>query len=95
MAAYAIYYASYHPFGVTGLKTNFIGNQITLEVFAYGMVTGCRLITVLMWGSCLYVLVTTDKIVFLLRRISPKLSLYVSILFRSVPQIIQQECYPF
>lgn len=45
MAAYAIYYASYHHFGVTGLKTNFIGNQITLEAFAYGMVTGCRLIT--------------------------------------------------
>ena len=90
MAAYAIYYASYHHFGVTALKTNFIGNQITLEAFAYGMVTGCRLITVLMWGSCLYVLVTTDKIVFLLGRISPKLSLYVSILFRSVPQIIQQ-----
>ena len=56
MAAYAIYYASYHHFGVTGLKTNFIGNQITLEAFAYGMMTGCRLITVLMWGSCLYVL---------------------------------------
>ena len=90
MAGYAVYYASYHHFGITELRTNFIGNQITLESFAYGMVTGCRLITVLMWGSCLYVLVTTDKIVFLLGRISPKLSLYVSILFRSVPQIIQQ-----
>lgn len=33
---YALYYASYHHFGVTYLRQNFIGNQITLEAFIYG-----------------------------------------------------------
>lgn len=85
---YAGYYASYHHFGITNLKSNFIGNQITLEALVYGAVTGCKLVSVLMWCSCIFTILSTDKIVYLFGRISPKLSLFLSILFRSLPRIV-------
>ena len=31
IAAFALYYSSYHHFGVTVLRQNFIGNNMTLE----------------------------------------------------------------
>lgn len=40
VACFALYYSSYHHFGVTVLKQNFIGNNLTVESFVYGMVTG-------------------------------------------------------
>ena len=42
VVCFALYYSSYHHFGVTVLKQNFIGNNLTVESFVYGMVTGLR-----------------------------------------------------
>ncbi len=84
---FACYYASYHHFGVTVLKQNFIGNNMTLESFAYGLMTGLRGVTVCMWLGCLFSVVTSDKVVYLLGRISPLLSLGVTILLRLFPRI--------
>lgn len=84
---YTAWYAYYHHFGVTNLRANFIGNQITLESLVYGFVTGMRAVTVILWFSCIFRLITADKVVYLFGRISPKLSLFLSILLRTVPRI--------
>lgn len=81
------WYAYYHHFGVTSLRTNFIGNQITLEAVAYGFVRGLTAAAVIQWFCCIFKLITADKIVYLFGRISPKLSLFLSILLRSIPRI--------
>ena len=90
IAAYAIYYSYYNHFGVTALRTNFIGNQITLEALTVGLVRGVMAASVLMIFSCIFTVVSADKIVYLFGRISPKLSLYLSILLRFVPRVKQR-----
>ena len=84
---YALRYASYEHFGVTVLTLNMIGNQITLESLVFGMVNGLIFATVCMWFCCIFMLITADKVVYLFERISPKLSLFLSILLRIVPRI--------
>ena len=84
---YAVRYASYEHFGVTVLTLNKIGNQITLESIVFGMVNGMIFSTVCMWFCCIFMLITSDKIVYLFGRISPKLSLFLSILLRTVPRV--------
>lgn len=85
--AFACYYASYHHFGVTVIKQNFIGNSLTVESFVYGLVTGLRFATVCMWLSCLFSVFTSDKVVYLFGRVSPLLSLGLTILLRLIPRI--------
>ena len=84
---YAARYASYEHFGVTVLTVNMIDNQITLESLVYGLVNGFIFATVCIWFCCIFMLITADKIVYLFGRISPKLSLFLSILLRTVPRI--------
>ena len=86
-AAYTAWYSYYNHFGVTNLRVNFIGNKITLEAVVYGFVRGITVVTVLMWLCCIFKLITADKVVYLFGRISPKLSLFLSILLRTVPRI--------
>ena len=54
VVALGLFYSSYHHFGVTNLRQNFIGNQITLESLVYGLALGCTLAGVAMWMSCVY-----------------------------------------
>lgn len=85
--AYAGWYSSYNHFGVTNLQVNYIGNQITLESVVYGLMQGMTVATVIIWFCCIFKLITADKIVYLFGRISPKLSLFLSILLRTIPRI--------
>ena len=85
--SYAFYYASYNHFGVTNLAYNSIGNAITLESIYGGFVKGIHLATGIMWYYCVMKIVSSDKVIYLLGRISPKLSLFLSILLRFIPQI--------
>lgn len=87
---YAAYYSYYNHFGITNLRVNFIGNQITLEAVTVGCVRGVMIATVLMIFSCIFAVVSADKIVYLFGRISPKLSLFLSILLRFVPRVKQR-----
>lgn len=84
---YAGFYAYYNHFGVTPLRQNFIGNSITLEALIYGLILGLIIASIIMWMSCLFAIFSADKVVYLFGRISPKLSLFLSILLRSVPRI--------
>lgn len=87
VVCFALYYSSYHHFGVTVLKQNFIGNNLTVESFVYGMVTGLRAAAVCMWLSCLFRVVSSDKALYLFGRVSPRLSLFLTILLRFIPRI--------
>ena len=87
IAGYAYYYSSYHHFGVTVLQQNAIGNNITLESIVYGVVLGFVLAGVFIWFSCVYSVFTTDKVVYLFGKVSPRLSLFLAILLRMVPRI--------
>ena len=84
---FALYYSSYHHFGVTVLRQNFIGNNMTLEALVYGFVLGTIVACVMIWFSCVHSVFTTDKVVYLFGRISPRLSLFLAILLRLVPRI--------
>lgn len=88
-AAYGAWYAYYNHFGITGIRQNFIGNDITVEALCYGTMTGITAITVVMFISCLFAVFSADKIVYLFGRVSPRLSLFISILLRTVPRVKQ------
>lgn len=87
VAAFALYYSSVHHFGVTIVRQNFIGNNMTLESLAFGLILGCCVAAVLMWMSCVYSVFTSDKVVYLFGRVSPRISLFLAIVLRMVPRI--------
>ena len=87
VVAFAFYYSSYNHFGVTVLHQNMIGNNMTLESLVYGFVLGLVIAGVLIWFSCVYSVFTTDKVVYLFSKASPRLSLFLAIILRMVPRI--------
>lgn len=87
VAAFALYYSSYNHFGVTVLQQNVIGNNMTLESLVYGFVLGIVVAGVLIWFSCVHSVFTTDKVVYLFGKVSPRLSLFLAIILRMVPRI--------
>lgn len=89
-AAFALWYAGHHHFGVTVLRQNFVKNNITLEASIYGFVMGMMAANGILWLSCVHKIFTTDKIVYLFGRVSPRLSLFLSILLRAIPRIGKQ-----
>ena len=84
---YSLIYSSYNHFGVINIRQNFIGNEITLESVIYGLVIGVIAASVIMYMSCVFAVFSSDKVVYLFGKISPKLSLFLSIVLRSAPRI--------
>lgn len=87
---FAVYYSAYHHFGVTVLRKNFIGNNMTLESLVYGLVIGFRAAAVCMWLRAMFQVVSSDKVVYLFGKVSPLLSLFLTILLRLIPRIGQE-----
>ena len=87
IVAFALYYSSYHHFGMTVLWQNHIGNNMTLESFVYGNVLGLQVAGTMIWMSCVYSVFSSDKVVYLFGKVSPQLSLFLAILLRMVPRI--------
>ena len=87
IAAFALYYSSYTHFGITVLQQNVIGNNMTLESLVYGTVLGVVGAGICIWFSCVFSVFTTDKVVYLFGKVSPRLSLFLAILLRMVPRI--------
>ena len=87
VAVYALYYSCYTHFGMTVLRQNFVGNNMTLESLVYGFVLGITGAGVCIWFSCVFSVFTTDKMVYLFGKVSPRLSLFLSILLRIIPKI--------
>ena len=87
---YTAWYSYYNHFGITNLYNNFIDNKITLEAVTYGFIISVKVAAIVMLCSCLFSIFTTDKVVYLFGKVSPKLSLYLSIVLRFVPRIKNQ-----
>ena len=87
VVAFALYYSSYHHFGVTVLGKNFVDNNMTLESLVYGLVIGLRFATVCMWLESMFQVVSSDKVVYLFGKVSPLLALFLTILLRLIPRI--------
>ncbi|MCL2152788.1 MAG: energy-coupling factor transporter transmembrane protein EcfT [Oscillospiraceae bacterium] len=66
------------------------GNPLTLESVLYGISAGVMLITVISWFSCFNVIMTSDKFVYLFGKITPALSLILSMALRIVPRFKAQ-----
>lgn len=62
-------------------------NPITLESIYYGISLGVRISSILMWITCYFNIMTSDKFLYIFGAISPKISLYFSILLRLCPRI--------
>ncbi len=86
-AGIGVWYATYHHFGITVLSTNIVGNRVTLESMVCGLAQGLTVAAVLLWMSCVHKIFTSDKIVYLFGKISPRLSLFLAIILRMVPRI--------
>ena len=87
VVAFALYYSSYTHFGMTVLRQNFVGNNMTQESLVYGFVLGVTGAGVCIWFSCVFSVFTTDKVVYLFGKVSPRLSLFLAILLRMIPRI--------
>ena len=87
VVAFALYYSSYTHFGMTVLHQNMVGNNMTLESLVYGAVLGVIGAGVCIWFSCVFSVFTTDKVVYLFGKVSPRLSLFLAIALRMIPRI--------
>ena len=61
------------------------GNPVTLEALLYGVDIAAMMISVLIWCKCFSIIITTDKTLYLLGGVFPKLSLVLSISLRYIP----------
>ena len=84
---WGMWFATNTHFGITVLGETIIGNNITYESLVFGMVQGFMLASVAMWFSCVFVIFTTDKVVYLLGRVSPRLALMLAIVLRAIPVV--------
>ena len=87
IAAFALYYSSYTHFGMTVLRRNMVGNNMTLESLVHGVVLGVTGAGVCIWFSCVFSVFTADKVVYLFGKVSPRLSLFLAISLRMIPRI--------
>ena len=62
------------------------GNPLTLESALYGLAAAGMLLSVLLWCACLSEVMTSDKLLCLLGRTVPALSLLLSMTLRFVPR---------
>lgn len=84
---FALFYSGYNHFGVTVIAHNKIGNAITLEAVIYGMILGLKLAGFFIWFAVINEVFTTDKVIYLLGKVSAGLALFVSISLRNIPRI--------
>lgn len=87
---FSFYYSSYNHFGITVLKSNLIGNNITLESLVYGGCLGTRYASIILWMSSVYSVFSSDKVGYLIGKLSPRLSMVFSLLLRLLPRIKEE-----
>lgn len=61
------------------------GNAITLEAFIYGVVVSCKIASIIYWFRAYTYIMTSDKVTYLFGKISPRLSLVLTMALRFVP----------
>lgn len=66
------------------------GNAITVEAILYGVAIATMIVAVMLWFSCYNEVMTSDKFIYLFGKVSPALSLTLSISLRLVPRFKHQ-----
>lgn len=66
------------------------GNAITVEAIMYGIAIATMIVAIILWFSCYNETMTSDKFMYLFGKISPVLSLTLSIALRLVPRFQHQ-----
>ncbi|TKI66299.1 energy-coupling factor transporter transmembrane protein EcfT [Lysinibacillus mangiferihumi] len=66
------------------------GNAITVEAILYGIAIATMIVAIMLWFSCYNVMMTSDKFIYLFGKVSPALSLTLSISLRLVPRFKHQ-----
>ena len=79
-------------FSHNGVTVLFVmnNNPVTLEAILYGLSTAVMIISVLCWFRSLGEILTCDRVLYLFGKISPKLSLVLSMSLRYIPLFIRQ-----
>lgn len=83
---YVVIYVSYNHFGVTVLCKNSIGNNITKEAIAYGLVRAVKYVTLINILILFVHTFSSEKLIYILGRACPRLSLFVAIFIRGFNQ---------
>lgn len=79
-------------YGVTVLFVLKDGNNFTLEALVYGFVSAVKIANMLLWLECFNEIITSEKIIFLFGRLSPRIALILSMILRFISLIrIQSE----
>lgn len=65
-------------------------NPVTLEALIYGVAASAMIISVLYWFRSFTAIMTSDKLLYIFGRLSPKLALILSMALRFVPMFGQQ-----
>ena len=60
-------------------------SRITLEALLYGLAAAVLLSSIIVWFSCLNVVMTSDKLIFIFGKAAPVLGLTLSMIFRFIP----------
>lgn len=66
------------------------GNPLTAESIIYGAVAAVMLASVIFWFSCFNRIFTSDKLMYLFGKVSPALSMIISMTLRFVPRFAGQ-----
>lgn len=76
--------------GATVLSYFPSGNPLTLEAILYGIFSGVMLSAVILWFSCFNKNFKSDKIMYVFGKVSPSLSLVISMSLKFVPEFIRR-----
>lgn len=63
----------------------FNDNAVSMESYLYGGITGMLLIGVIQWCSCIRVLLSGDRLIYILKNKAPALGLTFSMILRFIP----------
>ncbi len=90
MGLAAVINPAFNHRGATVLAYLPSGNPLTLESLAYGLAAAGMLAAVLLWCACLHQVLDTEKILYLLGRPLPTLSLVLAMALGFVPRFREQ-----
>lgn len=76
--------------GVTVIAYFPNGTPLTKESLLYGFAASGMLASVMSWFYCFNIIITSDKIIYLFSKITPTLSLLVSMILRFIPNFKNQ-----
>lgn len=76
--------------GITILTYLPDGNPLTLESLIFGCVSGAMFSAVMLWCVCLNRIMSSDRVIYLFGRITPKSGLLISMILRFIPKLSSQ-----